>query len=73
MAVEIKTTNNEELLQKKRDYLATLRASTRQPSASLEDLQALAHSGMLDRSERALYDDLCVVLMLLGEGRLESA
>lgn len=34
MAVEMKTTNNEELLQKKRDYLATLRASTHQPSAT---------------------------------------
>lgn len=73
MAVETKTTYNEELLQKKRDYLATLRTSTRQPSATPEDLRALAHSGMLDHSERALYDELCVVLMLLVKGRLESA
>lgn len=70
MAVEITITNNEQLLLKKRDYLAALRASTREPSASMEDLRALAHSGRLDQSERALYDDLCVVLMLLGEERL---
>lgn len=73
MAVEIKTTNNKELWEKKRDYLAALRRSTRQPSASIEELRTLAHSGMLDKSERALYDDLSVVLMLLGEGQLESA
>ena len=30
-------------------------------------------TGMLNHSERALYDDLCVVLRLLGEERLESA
>lgn len=70
MAVEIKTTNNEELLRKKRVYLAALRASTLQPSANMEDLRELAHSGMLDQTERVLYDDLCVVLMLLGDGRL---
>lgn len=73
MAVEIKTTNNKELSEKKRDYLAALRRSTGQPSASIEELRMLAHSGMLDKSERALYDDLSVVLMLLGEGQLESA
>lgn len=73
MAVEIKTTNNKELLEKKRDYLAALRKSTRQPSATIEELRVLAHSGMLDKSERAVYDDLSVVLMLLGEGYLESA
>lgn len=73
MAIEIKTTNNKELWQKKRDYLAALRKSTRQPSASIEELCVLAHSGMLDKSERAVYDDLSVVLMLLGEGQLESA
>ena len=73
MAIEIKTTNNQELREKKRDYLAALRKSTRQPSASIEELRAFAHSGMLDKSERAVYDDLSVVLMLLGEGELESA
>lgn len=73
MAVEIKTTNNKELSEKKRDYFAALRRSTGQPSASIEELRMLAHSGMLDKSERALYDDLSVVLMLLGEGQLESA
>lgn len=67
------TTNNKELRDKKRDYLAALRRSTRQPSASIEELCTLAHSGMLNKSERALYDDLSVVLMLLGEGQLESA
>lgn len=72
MAIEIKTTNNQELREKKRDYLAALRKSTRQPSASIEELRALAHSGMLDTTERAVYDDLSVVLMLLGEGQLES-
>lgn len=70
MTVEIKTTNNEELLRKERVYLAALRASTLQPAANMEDLRALAHSGMLDQSERSLYDGLCVVLMLLGEGRV---
>ena len=73
MAVEIKTTNNKELWEKKRDYLAALRKSTRQLSASIEELRVLAHSGMLDKSERAVYDDLSVVLMLLGEGHLDSA
>lgn len=72
MAVEIKTTNNKELWEKKRDYLAALRKSTRQPSASIEELRVLAHSGMLDKSERAVYDDLSVVLMLLGERHLNS-
>ena len=72
MAIEIKTTNNQELREKKRDYLAALRKSTRQLSASIEDLRVLAHSGMLDTTERAVYDDLSVVLMLLGERQLES-
>ena len=43
MAIEIKTTNNKELWEKKRDYLAALRRSTRQPSASIEELRTLAH------------------------------
>ena len=73
VSVEIKTTNNKELLEKKREYLAALRRSTRQPFASLEELRVLADSGMLDKSERALYDDLNVVLMLLGQGHLEYA
>ena len=73
MALEIKTTNNVELLQKKQDRLADLRRSTRLPDAEVEDLARLAHSGMLDRAERALYDELSMVLLLLGEGRLESA
>lgn len=72
MAIEIKTTNNQELREKKRDYLAALRKSTRQLSASIEELRVLAHSGMLDTTERAVHDDLSVVLMLLGERQLES-
>lgn len=58
MTVEIKTTNNKELWEKKQDYLAAPRRSTCQPSASIVELRTLAHSGMLDKSERALYDDL---------------
>lgn len=73
MALEIKTTNNAELLQKKRDCLAALRQSTSLPSADFEDLARLAHAGMLDREERALYDELSIVLMLLGEEHLEPA
>lgn len=73
MTVEIKTTNNVELLQKRQDRLAALRRSTSLPSAEVEDLARLAHAGMLDREERALYDELSIVLMLLGEERLESA
>ena len=73
MAVEIKTTNNVELLQKKQDRLASLRQSTSLPFADLEDLARLADAGMLDREERALYDELSIVLMLLGEKHLESA
>lgn len=68
VAVEIKTTNNVELLQKKQDRLAALRRSTSLPSAEVEDLARLADAGMLDREERALYDELSIVLMLLGEG-----
>lgn len=68
MAVEIKTTNDVELLQKKQDCLAALRQSTSLPFADLEDLARLADAGMLDREERALYDELSIVLMLLGEG-----
>ena len=73
VAVEIKTTNNVELLQKKQDRLASLRQSTSLPFADLEDLARLADAGMLDREERALYDELSIVLMLLGEKHLESA
>lgn len=73
VTVEIKTTNNVELLQKRQDRLAALRRSTSLPSAEVEDLARLAHAGMLDREERALYDELSIVLMLLGEERLESA
>ena len=73
VAVEIKTTNNVELLQKKQDRLAALRRSTSLPSAEVEDLARLADAGMLNREERALYDELSIVLMLLGEQHLESA
>lgn len=73
MALEIKTTNNAELLQKKRDRLAALRQSTSLPSADAEDLARFADAGMLNWEERALYDELSIVLMLLGEERLESA
>ena len=73
MALEIKTTNNVELLQKKRDRLAALRQLTSLPSADVEDLARLADAGMLNWEERALYDELSIVLMLLGEEHLESA
>lgn len=73
VAVEIKTTNNVELLQKKQDRFAALRQSTSLPFADCEDLARLAHAGMLNREERALYDELSIVLMLLGEKHLESA
>ena len=71
MPVEIKTTNTKELLQKKQDRLSALRASTQLPSAEIEELEDLAHSGMLDVRERALYDELRRVLILLGENRVE--
>ncbi len=71
MPVEIKTTNTKELLQKKQDRLSALRTSTQLPSAEIEELEDLAHSGMLDVRERALYDDLRRVLILLGENRVE--
>lgn len=70
MPVEIKTTNTKELLQKKQDRLSALRASTQLPSADIEEFEALAHSGMLNVRERALYDELRRVLMLLGENRV---
>ena len=73
MTVEIKTTNNVELLQKKQDRLAALRRSTSLPSADVEDLARLADAGMLNWEERALYDELSIVLMLLGEEHLEPA
>lgn len=73
MALEIKTTNNVELLQKKQDRLAALRQSTSLPFADLEDLARLADAGMLNWEELALYDELSIVLMLLGEEHLESA
>lgn len=72
MTVEIKTTNNEELLRKKQDRLSALRRSTRLPSAEVEDLARLAHAGMLDKAERALYDELSIVLLLLGDDSFES-
>lgn len=71
MPVEIKTTNTKELLQKKQDRLSALRTSTQLPCAEIEELEDLAHSGMLDVRERALYDDLRRVLILLGENRVE--
>ena len=73
MALEIKTTNNVELLQKKQDRLASLRQSTSLPLANVEDLARLADAGMLNWEERALYDELSIVLMLLGEEHLEPA
>ena len=73
VALEIKTTNNVELLQKKQDRLAALRQSTSLPFADLEDLARLADAGMLNWEELALYDELSIVLMLLGEEHLESA
>lgn len=73
MTVEIKKTNNAELLQKKQDRLSALRKSTSLPSAEIEDLEQLANAGMLDRFERELYDDLRIALKLLGEDHRESA
>ena len=73
VALEIKTTNNVELLQKKQDRLASLRQSTSLPLADVEDLARLADAGMLNWEERALYDELSIVLMLLCEEHLESA
>ncbi len=70
MPVEIKTTNTKELLQKKQDRLSALRASTQLPSADIEEFEDLAHSGMLSLTERAWYDELRRVLILLGEDRI---
>ena len=70
MPVEIKTTNTKELLQKKQDRLSALRTSTQLPSADIEEFEDLAHSGMLSLTERAWYDELRRVLILLGEDRI---
>ena len=70
MPVEIKTTNTKELLQKKQDRLSALRTSTQLPSADIEEFEDLAHSGMLSLTERAWYDELRRVMILLGEDRI---
>lgn len=70
MPVQIKTTNTKELLQKKQDRLSALRTSTQLPSAEIEEFEDLAHSGMLSLTERAWYDELRRVLILLGEDRI---
>lgn len=70
MPVKIKTTNTKELLQKKQDRLSALRTSTQLPSADIEEFEDLAHSGMLSLTERAWYDELRRVLILLGEDRI---
>ena len=70
MPVKIKTTNTKELLQKKQDRLSALRTSTQLPSADIEEFEDLAHSGMLSLTERAWYDELRRVMILLGEDRI---
>lgn len=70
MPVQIKTTNTKELLQKKQDRLSALRTSTQLLSADIEEFEDLAHSGMLSLTERAWYDELRRVLILLGQDRI---
>ena len=72
MTVEIKKTNNAELLQKKQDRLSALRKSTSLPSAEIEDLEQLANAGMLDRFERELYDDLRICLLYTSPSPRDS-
>lgn len=73
MPLEITVTNSEELLERKRECLASLRATTRLPHAEFQDLKVLANAGMLSENERTVYDELQTVLLLLGEGRFGSA
>lgn len=73
MTVEIRVTNNRELEQQKRELVAALRNSTQMSDAGIEDFRRLAHSGMLDQTERGIYDELSITMMLLGEELAECA
>lgn len=71
MTLTIRRTNNTELRQRKAKALSELRGALGRKDASVEDLEEWAHSGFLSSAERATYDDLRRILILLGEEHRE--
>ncbi len=67
MVFDIKITNNVDLLHKKQEVLTVLHRSTGLPYGEMGELTNYAESGLLDRDERASYDELNMILALLGE------
>lgn len=71
MTLTIRRTNNTELRQRKAKALSELRGALGREDASVEDLEEWAHSGLFSSAERATYDDLRRILILLGEEHRE--
>lgn len=69
MALTIRQTNNAESRQRKDKGLAELRDAPGRKGLSVEDLEEWAHSGRLTAAERATYDGLRRILVLLGGKR----
>jgi len=67
MQLELKRTNDAELSARKRSLLSELEALLGEKDAAPENLRVLADSGALTQQERAIYDELCRVKILLQE------
>ncbi|PAT04011.1 hypothetical protein CKJ85_04235 [Corynebacterium sp. NML 150383] len=67
MQLELKRTNDAELSVRKRSLLSEFEALLGEKDAAPENLRVLADSGALTQQERAIYDELCRVKILLQE------
>lgn len=67
MQLELQRTNDAELTARKRRLLSKLEALLGENEVASEKLRFLADSGSLTQQERALYDELRRVKILLQE------
>ncbi|MCT2338043.1 MULTISPECIES: hypothetical protein [Corynebacterium] len=67
MQLELQRTNDAELTARKRSLLSKLEALLGENDVAPENLQFLADSGSLTLQERAIYDELRRVKILLQE------
>lgn len=67
MQLKLQRTNDAELTARKLSLLSELEASLGEKDAAPEKLRVLADSGSLTQQERAIYDELRRVKILLQE------
>lgn len=68
MQLELRRTNDAELVERKRKLMARLGEQLGESRFTLGELRYLADTGSFSLQERAIYDELCRVKVLLQDG-----